>query len=197
MPCRVSGTAKEAKEQTPAGRRGIDFGTVLSVDGDLRFEQRPTPELVVGFVVAKGDRPEWVVQKLTEIGVDRIVPVRSQRSVVRWEGDRAERAVERIRRVAREASGQSRRAWLPEVSDLCTLEELGRWTGQAPFLAHPGGKPPSLAHPVVVVGPEGGWDPDELAASAGTVGLGPTVLRSETAAIVTGAILSALRSGVT
>jgi 16S rRNA (uracil1498-N3)-methyltransferase len=178
VPCRVSGAS-------------------LSVDGDLRFEQRPVPELVVGFVPVKGDRPEWVVQKLTEVGVDRIVPVRSRRSVVRWEGDRSQRAVERLRRVAREASAQCRRPRLPEVGELCTLEELGERTGQAPYLAHPGGPPPSLARPVMVVGPEGGWDADELAGSAGTVGLGPTVLRSETAAVVSGAILCALRSGVT
>ncbi len=178
VPCRVSGTQ-------------------LSVDGERRFEQRAAPELVVGFVPVKGDRPEWVVQKLTEVGVDRIVPVRSKRSVVRWEGDRATRAVERLRRVAREASAQCRRPWLPEVGGLCSLEELGERAGQAPYLAHPGGETLSLSHPVVVVGPEGGWDADELAASAGTVGLGPTVLRSETAAVVTGAILCALRSGVT
>lgn len=193
VPCRVSSAAAE---RTSGDRHRTDLGRLLSVDGDLRFDRRPRPELVVGFVAAKGDRPEWVVQKLTEVGVDRIVPVRSQRSVVRWEGDRAERAVDRLRRVAREASAQSRRPWLPDVSPVSTLEELGQRTGNPPRLAHPGGEPPSLAHPVIVVGPEGGWEADELAASAGTVGLGPTVLRSETAAIVTGAILSALRSGV-
>ena len=60
----------------------------------------------------------------------------------------------------------------------------------------PAGTPPSLARPVVAVGPEGGWDDDELALADGTVGLGPTVLRAETAAVAAGTILCALRSGL-
>ena len=69
-----------------------------------RRRRRPPPParpaVTVAFVPTKGDRPEWVIQKLTELGVDRIVPP-SRRSVVRWDGDRGERAAERLRRVAR------------------------------------------------------------------------------------------------
>ena len=68
--------------------------------------------------------------------------------------------------------------------------------GGPPCLAHPGGAPPSLAQPVVAVGPEGGWDDAELALAAGTVGLGPTVLRAETAAVAAGTLLCALRNGL-
>ncbi len=74
----------------------------------------------------------------------------------------------------------------PRSPRCTTLEALAAHAGGPPVLAHPGGGPPSLAHPVVAVGPEGGWDDDELAGSAGTVGLGPTVLRAETAAVVAG-----------
>ncbi len=188
VPCRVSGAS---------GTRGSpDPATVLVADGPVTTEERPEPVITVAFVPAKGDRPEWVVQKLTELGVDRIVPIQSRRSVVRWERDRADRAVERLRRVSREAAAQCRRAWLPEVTGVTTMEAMTGQTGPPPSLAHPGGAPPSLSHPVIAIGPEGGWDDDELARSGGTVGLGPTVLRAETAALVAGTILCGLRSGV-
>jgi 16S rRNA (uracil1498-N3)-methyltransferase len=188
VPCQVAG---------PAGGRGsVELGAVLVADGEPTLTDRVAPAVTVAFVPAKGDRPEWVVQKLTELGVDRIVPVRSDRSVVRWEHDRADRATERLRRVAREASAQCRRPWLPEVGDVVTLDALTSPSEPAPVLAHPGGGPPSLDHPVLVVGPEGGWTDQELAASGGTVGLGPTVLRAETAAVVAGAILCGIRNGL-
>ena len=63
----------------------------------------------------KGDRLDWLVQKCTEVGIDRLVLVSAERSVVRWDAERAERQLERLRRVASEAALQSRRVWLPEV----------------------------------------------------------------------------------
>jgi 16S rRNA (uracil1498-N3)-methyltransferase len=188
VPCRVSAATGAAGSSDP--------GTVLVPDGGVTAGPRPQPEITVAFVPAKGDRPDWVVQKLTELGVDRIVPLRSHRSVVRWEGDRADRAVERLRRIAREASAQCRRAWLPEVTGVTTVEAMASQPGGRPTLAHPGGERPSLSHPVIAIGPEGGWDEDELAGARGTVGLGPTVLRAETAAVSAGTILCALRGGV-
>ncbi len=189
-PCRVA----------PGARRGSPG--LLEVDGPLVVVPRPDPPITVAFAPVKGDRPEWVVQKLTELGVDVIVPLRTARSVVRWAGDRQDRTVERLRRVAREAACQSRRARLPEVGDVTTLADLvgsvrraggGRSTGVA--LAHPGGGAPTLDHPVIAVGPEGGWDPAELDQAAAMVGLGDTVLRAETAALSAGALLCALRAG--
>jgi 16S rRNA (uracil1498-N3)-methyltransferase len=149
----------------------------------------------VAFAPVKGDRPEWVVQKLTELGVDRIIPLRTARSVVRWEGERGERAVDRLRRVAHEAAAQSRRPWLPQVAGVATVAGLSVVTGHEPGLAHFGGGSPSLAWPVVAVGPEGGWDEDELVGQE-RIGLGPTVLRAETAAVTAGAFLCGLRAAV-
>jgi 16S rRNA (uracil1498-N3)-methyltransferase len=188
VPCRVGGASD--------GPDSDGLASTLVVDGRLTTQPRPEPEVTVAFAPTKGDRPEWVVQKLTELGVDRIVPLQSGRSVVRWEGERAARAVDRLRRVAREASAQCRRPWLPEVTDVMTMAGLASQTGFPPCLAHPGGARPSLSHPVIAVGPEGGWDDDERTGSGGTVGLGPTVLRAETAAVAVGAILCSLRSGV-
>ena len=101
-------------------------------DGAVTVRPRPQPEITVAFVPAKGDRPDWVVQKLTELGVDRIMPIRSRRSVVRWERDRADRAVDRLRRISREAAAQCRRAWLPEVTDVTTVEAMASLTGAPP-----------------------------------------------------------------
>ena len=117
--------------------------------------------LTVAFAPAKGDRPEWVVQKLTELGVDRIVPLQTARSVVRWDGERGRRAVERLRRVAREAAAQSRRAYLPEVSrsDLAALAEPP--PGPAPVARAELGGPPPAGDSTVAVGPEGGWSDEE------------------------------------
>ncbi|MHB1709966.1 MAG: RsmE family RNA methyltransferase [Acidimicrobiales bacterium] len=175
--------------------RHRDLSAILVVDGPPREQAAIGPRVTVAFAPAKGDRPEWVVQKLTELGVDRIVPINANRSVVRWEGERAVRAVERLRRVAREAASQSRRTWLPEITPVSSLIALEGLTGGRPSLAHPGGSLPSLRHPVIAVGPEGGWDHDELAGEVATVGLGPTVLRAETAALAAGTLLCSLRAG--
>jgi 16S rRNA (uracil1498-N3)-methyltransferase len=189
-PCRVA-AATGAR-----GSRDVDPGTVLVVDGPVVVQPRPEPAITVAFAPTKGDRPEWVTQKLTELGVDRIVPLRTVRSVVRWDGERGSRAVERLRRVAREASAQCRRTWLPQVGEVLALDQLGPELGCDPSLAQPGGDPPTLRRAVLAVGPEGGWDPAELDHFGTGTGLGPTVLRAETAAVTAGALLCALRSGV-
>jgi 16S rRNA (uracil1498-N3)-methyltransferase len=164
-------------------------GELLDPDGPVLESPRPHPSLTVGFAPVTGERTDWTVRKLTELGVDRIVPLRTARSVVRWDGERARAAVERLRRVAREAAMQSRRCWLPTVSE---VDAPAAFPGAA--LAEPGGAPPSLTWPTVLVGPEGGWAPEELSVAAATVSLGSLVLRSETAALATAAILGALRS---
>ncbi len=193
VPCRVAASTQGR------GSRGVDGSAVLVVDGAMVRAVAPVPAVTVAFVPTKGDRPEWVTQKLTELGVDRIVPLQSARSVVRWEGERGTKAVERLRRVTREASAQCRRPWLPEVTRVMSLDELAALVGPSglvPDLAQPGGGRPSLDRPVVAIGPEGGWDDAELAAHRAGIGLGPTVLRAETAAVAAATVLCALRNGV-
>ena len=169
-------------------------GADLETDGDVAHEPRPEPVLGVAFVPVKGDRPELVVQKLTEVGVDRILVCTSERAVVRWEGERGDRHLERLGRVAREASQQCRRLWLPEVAPATLAELLG--AGAVP--ADLGGRPVAPTDRVLLVGPEGGWSDAErsAAATAGAspVTLGPHVLRAETAAIAAGVLLVATRA---
>ncbi len=152
---------------------------------------RPSPELTVAFALVKGEKPELVVQKLTELGVDRIVPVDARRSVVRWDDARARKHLERLRRVAREACTQCRRLWVPRIDDVTSVAEL-RAAGAV--LAHVGGRPLRRNDVLIAVGPEGGWSDDELD-GADTVTLGGHVLRAETAAITAGALSAALRLG--
>lgn len=166
-------------------------GTELEDLDDLHHVERPTPQLSVAFALVKGEKPELVVQKLTELGVDRIVPVEARRSVVRWDAARAEKHLTRLRRVAREACCQCRRLWEPVVDDVRTVDEL---RAEGAVLAHVGGRALRRSDVVVAVGPEGGWSDDELD-GAETVSLGAHVLRAETAAITAGALVAALRLG--
>ena len=170
-------------------------GGDLEPAGPVEHEPRPVPPVTVGFALTKGDRPEWVVQKLTEVGVDVIVAFRAIRTVVRWDEAKAADHVGRWRRVAREAAMQSRRVRLPQVAEVASFADLVRALGSAGSLAVPGGAAPSLDRPALLVGPEGGWDPAERAAGLPEVGLGPTVLRAETAAVAAGVLLCGLRSG--
>ncbi len=165
-------------------------------DGSVQVEPALEPALTVVFAPTKGERPEWVVQKLTELGIDRIVPLRSERSVVRWTGQRGLATVERLRRVAREAAAQCRRVWLPEVAETIGFKDLG--TLGAPgevALAQLSGDRPTVAERVIAVGPEGGWSSDELESGLPTVGFGLSVLRAETAAVTAGALMASLRTG--
>lgn len=155
------------------------------------------PRVTVFQGIAKAGKLDVVVQKLTEIGVDEIVPLQAGRSVARWEGRGAR--IERLRIVAREAAKQSRRAWLPVVGEPVTAGQA-RSEGLALVLhetadsrlsgALPGAPPERIA---LFVGPEGGFDEGEVsglvARGARAVGLGPQILRTETAALVAATIV--------
>ena len=126
--------------------------------------------------------------------MDIVVLFAAARSVVRWDGDRAAHHLDRLRRIARQAAMQSRRTSLPDVEDLRSFAEVAARPGAAQ--AEPGGEPPSLERPLVLVGPEGGWGEEEAAAPLARVTLGPTILRAETAAVVAGGLLCSLREGL-
>jgi 16S rRNA (uracil1498-N3)-methyltransferase len=163
----------------------------LAPDGDVVLGEREAIALSIAFALTKGDKPELVVQKLTELGVDRIVPLRCERSVVRWDDERAQRNVDRWRRVAREAAMQSRRVTLPVLDDVTTLLAI---RAQGFVRAERDGNPMGLDQPAIAIGPEGGWSEAERAALASTCSLGPTVLRAETAAIAAASFLSVQRA---
>ncbi len=161
--------------------------------GEVVTVAPPRPPVTIGLTPVKGDRPEWAVQKLTEIGVDGVVLLITDRSVVRWDGDRAVAHVRRLRRVAREAAMQSRRVRLPRVEGPRAVTDV---LGEGVAVADPGATAaPSLSAPTVLVGPEGGWSEDERARAVTRVALADTVLRSETAAVAAAVMLIGLREG--
>lgn len=167
-------------------------GGRLEVDGEVVEVPRPKPELTVAFALTKADKPDLVVQKLTELGIDRIVPFRAARSVVRWDDERAARQLPRLQAIARSACEQAHRCWMPVVEPVTDVGDLAR---RGALRLDRGPIDLSLARSVVAVGPEGGWSQEEREVLRDCSGLGPHVLRAETAAITAGALLGALRSG--
>jgi 16S rRNA (uracil1498-N3)-methyltransferase len=175
------------------------------------------PRLVVVQALPKGERAELAVETLTELGVDEIVPWSASRSISLWRGDRAIRGLAKWQRTALEAAKQSRRARIPIVTGLAdTAEVADRIAGGALALvlheaaevslaafaetvaatacqAGPGERP-AVTELLVVVGPEGGVAPEELALfaqrGATPVRLGPEVLRTSTAGAAALAVLS-------
>ena len=154
----------------------------------------------------KGDRGETAVETMTEVGVDEIVPWAASRCVTRWREGRGDKALTRWRATAQAAAKQSRRARFPVVTELADdrstwLERLRRCRGRR--RAARGGRPhrsasfgpPADGEVVLVVGPEGGLSPEELAAfeaaGAAAYRLGPTVLRTSTAGTAALAVLLA------
>ncbi len=167
----------------------VDNDGQVEVTGEISAGGAPKWAITVAFSIVKGDRPEWTVQKLTEIGVDEIILLApTARSVVRWDSSRANKNLERMRLVAREAAMQSRRTWLPRVEGGLGLDQL-----DSAFIADPTGEVLNASHRTIAIGPEGGFTQEEISAGKGVVSLGETILRSETAAISAAVLMSRYR----
>ena len=159
----------------------------LSVVSSAMFEPEP-PTISVFSAIPKGDRPEWIVQKLTEVGVTSIGFIHCARSVVQWDEPRRPRQLERLRRVAREAAMQSRRLWLPQVRDVVPFDEAIKSIGCA--IADPDGEAMTADIDAVLIGPEGGFTEGELNSAGRRVSLSVNVLRVETAALAAAFLLT-------
>jgi 16S rRNA (uracil1498-N3)-methyltransferase len=167
----------------------------------------PAPVRIISLVaLIKGERMDLAVTKLVELGVATIAPIATERSVVRLDDERAEARRRRFERLASEAARQCGRADVPEIRPVAPFARAIA-TAEAElrliFSPDPGatglrralaaGAPSSLC---LATGPEGGFTPAELATAAGAgfaiAGLGPRILRAETAAIAAAAAASAL-----
>ena len=170
---------------------------VAAAVGDGRPADRESPlNVTLIQCLPRGDRMDFIVQKATELGVARIVPVLSRRSVVRLDKAQAQSKAAHWRAVAVSACEQSGRNRVPDIGPaqplLSYLGEPPRGTGPrwvfepAPTAVAPrsGG---AILDAQIAIGPEGGFEPDELEAfriaGFSQVGLGPRILRAETAAL--------------
>lgn len=183
-------------------------------DGEVLFTLHEELEadaalpLHVLVAIFKFDHMEWAIEKATELGVARITPVLARRTEKHL-ALAAQKRVERWRRIALEASKQSRRTDIPEIADPATLKAaleqeqsstriLLSETEQAttlPAALTSAVRPTGYESVALSIGPEGGWTPEEMALFAThewtSVTLGPRILRAETAVIAAIAIVSA------
>ena len=172
------------------------------------FQDRPRPVVTLVQALPKSDRSELAVDLATEAGVDRIVPWQAARSVARWT-QKASKGVAKWRQAAGVAAKQSRRPWIPEVTDLATTIDVRARcadvidAGGVVAVLHENATTPITGLPladapevVLVVGPEGGLDDTEVAdlsaLGATPVLLGPEILRTSTAAAVALGAIGAL-----
>jgi 16S rRNA (uracil1498-N3)-methyltransferase len=190
----AGGLARCVVEQT--GRDGLQARVVD------RWQVPPVqPAVTVVQALPKAERSELAIELATEAGADALVAWQAARCVARWEGARAEKGLRRWRAVARAAAQQSRRAHIPSVDGVLSTAALTQRireavaSGGAVLALHESATGKLANHGLAqaksvmfLVGPEGGIAPDELAAvtDAGAVAvrLGPTVLRTSTAAAV-------------
>src|ERR1019366_4346312 len=136
----------------------------------------------------KGDRGVLAVEEMTEVGVDRIIPWAAARCVPLWQGARGERSLAKWRVTAREAAKQSRRAWIPDVTDTASLRQVGQAISKAAcaIVLDPDAPPRREGGAWRGVGGQeggtaGGEAPPPPQAGATARRLGPTVLRTSTA----------------
>ncbi len=177
----------------------VDKNAVRVRVDEVRVEPHLPLMLTIATCIPKGKRWQILVEKCTELGVDRIIPMLTERSVAKGEGD-----AEKWRRWIVEAAKQARRAWLPEITEpagFAEVLELAAKDGVVLLLADAGGESPrnfrgvleGARQAVILIGPEGGFTPGEIAEcgrrGAKTISLSPFTLRVETAAgIVCGLI---------
>jgi len=168
----------------------------------LTVEEKPAIRLVLVQALAKGDRDELAVETATELGIDAVIPWQSERSIVRWKGERAAKAHAKWQSVATAAAKQARRAWIPEVRAAVETPGLAAAAGAADLaiILHEDAVRPlrsvlenwqaaangsETREILLIVGPEGGISPREVtrlcSAGAVTALLGHHVLRSSTA----------------
>ncbi len=195
----------DALELTDGNGRRLQGEIVFQGKKEVRIrirqeEQVPFPatnELEIGVGIIRPNRMDWLVEKLTELGVRRIVPL-----ICKYSNFKKIKA-EHLRKISISAIKQSRQFYLPEIAppQPCRewMENLPAANGNR-FLAHPDGKATRMKRwespelpLILVVGPEGGFHPEELALAREQdfqlIRLNTPILRTETAAVVATALL--------
>jgi 16S rRNA (uracil1498-N3)-methyltransferase len=179
----------------------VSFAVIESLEAS---QSAPNPHARLFVSLIKFERFEWMLEKATELGVERVTPLETERSEKGLE-QAARKRLTRWNRIAREASEQSRRARLPEIDSPIRLAEALECHADYRYALDEASARPILsaipaevqrdAQVLLLAGPEGGWTERERAGIAAAnwmpVSLGDTILRAETAAIAALAILNA------
>jgi 16S rRNA (uracil1498-N3)-methyltransferase len=205
----TAGTAVELFDSTGNVATGVichldSDSVVVKVDAIEARAEAAGCRLTVASAVPKSDRADWMIEKLSELGVDRFIPLATARSVVLPSG---QNKIDRWARIAVEAAKQSRRNGVMEIGALTSLSEAIAATPRGVCLSTADGATPigqmMRGSPVdklaIFIGPEGGWTPEELSKMADAnfvaASLTPTILRVETAAVIAAGILICLAAG--
>ena len=184
----------------------VDAEAVELVLLTVEHHDPPLPPLWLVQSLAKSGRDEHAIEQATEVGISRVIPLQSERSVVRWENDKAHKGQLRWQKIVTEASKQSLQPWVSEVAPLASLTDVLSLACEVQVIAldhraeqtlldvelrDPLGSTPIA----LMVGPEGGWSEREreVMADAGCVlaRLGPGVLRASSAGPIAAALLHA------
>ena len=168
----------------------------IVIDYEIPSESELPVPVTLFFALAKGDKIDFVVQKATELGASKIVLINTERSIVKFEGNKVENKLERFRKIAKEASEQSHRLRIPEIVGVIDIKRIpDELLADINLLAYEkeAGSTSSLDEAIdhksvsIMIGPEGGFSEKEveLLVSKGfkLVSLGKRILRTETAAI--------------
>lgn len=175
------------------GKKGNEIASLVP-DGVLYNQPTPTSRLGVASFLPSTERLSYLIQKVTEVGIDDIYLLSDPSD--RRSGERlSESQVERLSRIAREASSQSKRAFLPQLHAVASLAEFRRIHGGRLAICDGAGNSPTLERSIWVIGPESGLI-DDAFGSFPRYRLAQDTLRVETAAVVAGSIMVALREGV-
>ncbi|MCG7296578.1 16S rRNA (uracil(1498)-N(3))-methyltransferase [Corynebacterium afermentans] len=182
----------------------VGAGRVDGVVEKQQFVPQPTPRVTVVQAVPKGERAELAVDLAVQAGADAIVPWISHRTIARWPANKQAKQVEKWRAQALASAKQARRAWVPEVRDPVTTNQLSALLGALPagsaLVLHEDAtdsiRDVEFGEDVwLIVGPEGGIGEDELEVlGARPVKLGPEVLRTASAAFAGLCAIGALTS---
>jgi 16S rRNA (uracil1498-N3)-methyltransferase len=199
--CLFDGSGREARGEISA----VDKAAVtVRFDAPAEVDRESALELTLAIAVSRGDRMDTVVQKSTELGVTRLWPLLSARTGVKLDPSRWEKKLRHWQQVAISACEQCGRNVVPEIAAPATLEDVlarsaGLQDGTLRCVLHPvadaAALPERCRSLLLLVGPEGGFSDEEIAAAAAAqyrcLQLGPRVLRTETAPLAALAIAQA------
>ena len=182
--------AKDGEEIVVTDGRGhwamAGVGTTAILRASDVYLDDPLADTTVYMAPVKGERSEWAIAKLTEVGVARVVPLLSERLATRFRGEARDKVMHRWRRISEESAAQCRRTYdlvieapvsvdqVPADVAICDFDGSGDWNGVS----------------AIAVGPEGGFAPGEWDDARRRLALGPSVLRAETAAVLAGSLLA-------